>query len=90
MVHVTVKFVDIAVENLGGRISTQVASLASLVDTIVPINLLEQLVQQVDYLTVGSENDYFFILVGVQKFQQIDEPVLSWDLHVKLLNLLWN
>jgi hypothetical protein len=46
------KFVDIAVENLGGGIIAHVACLASLVNTIVPINFLQQLVQKVNYLTV--------------------------------------
>ena len=46
--------------------------------------------QQIYHFTVRSENDDFFILVRVKEFQQVNQSVLGGNLHVELLNLVWN
>ena len=78
--------------NCGGWFSTShvndfLLDIASLVDAGVPVKVLTDGKQQVDCFTSAAEDDHFLVLVRVEEGKQIQQSVLSWDLHPKLLNL---
>lgn len=88
MLHVPVQFVDLTVKNSSWWIRTSVAGLASLINAVVPVKLLQNFVDQVDNLTVRCENNDLIALVRVKEHQQVNQSVLSWDFHIELLDLV--
>ena len=60
---------------------------APLVDTLIPIQLLDELSEQVDRLTVASEDDHLLVLMAVKEDEEVYEPILGRHLNPELLDL---
>ena len=60
---------------------------APLVDTLIPVQFLDQLSKQVDCLTVAAEDDHLLVLMAVKEDEEVYEPILGRHLNPELLDL---